>query len=438
MLGLGGKTKAERLAAMGPPKYTATMELTPGLPVRGLVKTPPGFMPIAGEPPLWLRNGTEIGLVGSLNGRTEILGFSGPQYKTVRLIAADGGPGARKGRIVGLAASPNGMTLAVANGEPGQVAIVLRYVLSNGGQNTVAIFDGTFHALSLHWIGNSDLVVGLAAKPKPPPPAPAGTTRPGTPSPAKVPTGGGLFYLHVAGAVKKARVKVGCPLSPLAFSPNGRFIVGEGDAEAAPMIFDRQTRVCHPLRIGSPARVLGWAPGDAAFLYAAAATGVNGPGVFRYTLATGRIELIAVASGAAAYLNSGAIVALGNRKLTYSNVMATPKRIVTAELATFSPKEPKVRIRSLGFPTTARMLMASTMAYTPAFAQVAMQLYAAVHSGIQREIVSYSLLDGKAFVLAHGLLRGTAEIGWSPKANRLAIFDGADGKGVLAVVAPYR
>lgn len=433
MLGFGRKSKAERLAALGPPKYTATMEITPGLPVRGLVNTPPGFMPIAGEPPLWLRNGAEIGLVGSLKGRTEILGFSGPEYKTVRLIAADHGPGAPKGRIIGLAANHNGMTLAIAEGEPGRIKIVLRYILSKGGQNTVASFDGTFHAVSLHWITNEELAVGLAAKPAPVP-APAGKARPESATPAK----DSLLYIHVAGAVKTMRVSVNCPLSPLAFSHNGRFVVGEGDAEAAPMVFDRKAGTCHSLSVTGPIRVLGWAPGNAAFLYAAPATNASGPGVFRYTIATGRSELIAVASGAAAYLNSGQIVALGNRQLTFRGAVARPNRIVIAQLAIFDPKEPQVHIRSLGFPTTPRMLMASTMTYTPSFAQVAMQMYAAVRQGPQREIVSYSLLDSKAFVLAHGLMRGTAEIQWSPKANRLAIFDGTKGNGILAVVAPYR
>jgi hypothetical protein len=439
MLGLGGKSKTEKQAAAGPPKYTATMELTPRIPVRGLLKTPPGFMPIAGEPPLWLQNGSEIGLVGSLNGHTEILGFKGENYKSVRLIAADGGLGARNGRIVGLAASPDGMTLAIAEGEPGRVKIVLRYVLSSGGENTVVSFDGTFHAVSLEWIGSSELAVGLAAEPGSPPSVPAGATRPGAPAPAAAPAeAGGLFYIDVAGAVKTEQVKVGCPLSPLAFSRSGRFVVGEGDPQAAPMVFDRRTGACRALGVAGPLRVLGWAPGEAAFLYAAPASNVNGPGVFRYTLATGRTELIAVASGAAAYLNSGAIVALGNRALTYRGAMAAPNRVVTAELATFDPKEPQVQINSLGLPTTPQMLMASTMAYTPGFAQVAMQLYVAAPRGPVREIVTYSLLDRKAFVLAHGALHGTAVIGWSPKANRLAIFDGDAGAGMLAVIAPNR
>jgi hypothetical protein len=426
MLGLGGKSKTQTPASTAP-QYTATMEITPGITVRGLVKTPPGFMPIAGEPPLWLQGGSEIGLVGSVNDRTEVLGFSGKGYKSVRLIAADGGPGARNGRIVGLAVSPDGMTLAVAEGEPGRVEIVLRYLLSTAGENSVAAFDGTFHAVTLKWVARTELAVGLAAEaPAPPPIAPPQANA------------GGLFYIDVAGAVKTRRVAVNCALSPLAFSPDRRFVVGEGDSKAAPMILDTKTEACRALSIASQVRVLGWAPGSAAFLYAAPATSLTGPGVFRYDLATGRSELIAVASGAAAYLNSGAIVALGNRELTFRSALAAPNRVVTAQLATFEPTEPEVHIESLGLPTTPRMLMASTMAYTPAFAQVAMQMYTASQQGAAREIVSYSLLDRKAFVLAHGPLRGAAVIGWSPKANRLAVFDGDAGSGVLAVIAPNR
>lgn len=436
MLGLG---KAKRSGPPAPATYAATMEITPGIHMAGLVKTPPGFAPIAGEPPLWLQHANEIGLVGSLNGRTEILGFSGPGYKNVRVIAADGGPGARNGRIVGLAASHDGMTLAIAEGEPGRVEIVLRYLISNGGENSVATFDGAFHAVSLQWVGPTQLAVGLAPEPGQQPPAPAGTTRPGAPEPAAAPAeAGGLFQINVAGAVSMKQIEVNCPLSPLAFSPSGRFVVGEGDAQAAPMVFDRQTKACRSLALTSQLRVLGWAPGEAAFLYAAPATHLNGPGVFRYTLATGRAELIAVASGAAAYLNSGAIVALGNRELTYAAAMAAPNRVLTAELATFDPSQPQVQIDSLGLPTTPTMLMASTMAYAPGFAQVAMQMYTAGQQGPEREIVTFSLLDRKAFVLAHGALRGTAVLGWSPTANLVAIFDGDSGTSALVVIAPNR
>src|SRR5271163_4773092 len=132
--------------------HTATMDLTLGIIINALVATPPGFTPIAGEPPLWLQGNKEIALAGTVAGRTEMLGFSGSHFENMRLVAADGGPGAPKGKIVGLAASPDGLTLAVAEAEPGRIEIVVRYVISDTGQNSVASFDGNFHAVSLNWL----------------------------------------------------------------------------------------------------------------------------------------------------------------------------------------------------------------------------------------------------------------------------------------------
>ena len=106
------------------------MDITPEIAVNALVATPPGFTPIVGQRPMWLQQNRELALTGTLQDRTEVLGFSGPGYKKERLIAADGGPGAPNGKIVGLAASPDGLTLAVAEAEPGRIEIVMRYVLS--------------------------------------------------------------------------------------------------------------------------------------------------------------------------------------------------------------------------------------------------------------------------------------------------------------------
>ena len=44
--------------------HTATMDLTPGINV-ALVQTPPGFTPIAGQPPLWLQGEKELALAGT-------------------------------------------------------------------------------------------------------------------------------------------------------------------------------------------------------------------------------------------------------------------------------------------------------------------------------------------------------------------------------------
>ena len=216
----------------------------------------------------------------------------------MRLVAADGGPGAPHGKIVGLAASPDGLTLAVAEAEPGRIEIVVRYVISNGGQNSVASFDGNFHAVSLTWLAPDTLAVGLAGESAAPPAQP-----------------GGLYLIHVLGAVTVEQVKLDCPPSMLVFSPDARFAVGEGDEHTPASVFDSRNGNCHQVSLDGPIRVLGWAPGSAAFLYSTAAGRGHGAGVFRYNIADGKTDLIAVSSSAAAYTGEGVVMALGNREL---------------------------------------------------------------------------------------------------------------------------
>ncbi|MGA7763532.1 MAG: hypothetical protein WCA59_17440 [Candidatus Binataceae bacterium] len=393
------------------------MDLTPGIVVNALVETPPGFTPIVGQPPLWLQGDKEVALTGTLQGRTEVLGFSGDGFKHARLVAADRGPGAPHGKIVGLAASPDGLTLAVAEAEPGRIEIVLRYVISNGGQNSVASFDGNFHAVSLNWVAPNTLAVGLAGE--------SAET-------------GGLHLIHVLGAVTVEDVKLTCPPSMLVFSPDARFAVSEGDEHTPASLFDSRNGNCQQVSPDGPIRVLGWAPGSAAFLYSTPAGRAHGAGVFRYNLADGKTELIAVSSSAAVYTGEGIVMALGNRDLNPQTAASEPDKRVTAQLASFVPSQGQTVINTLGIPTTPAMMMASTMVYTHGFAQLALQLYADRPAGPSREIVTFSIVDRKAFVLASGSVRGVAVIGWAPNANHLVIFDGDGALGVLAVITPAR
>jgi hypothetical protein len=78
------------------------------------------------------------------------------------------------------------------------------------------------------------------------------------------------------------------------------------------------------------------------------------------------------------------------------------------------------------------------MTYSHGFAELALQLYVAGPDGPIREIVTYSIIDRKAFVLASGPFRGTAVIGWSPHANQLVVFDGDGTTGALAIITPSR
>jgi hypothetical protein len=402
-------------------QHTATMDLTPGIIVNGLVEMPAGFTPIVGQPPLWLQGAKEVALTGTRQGRTEVLGFSGAAYKHMRLVAADGGPGAPHGKIVGLAASPDGLTLAVAEAEPGRIEIVLRYVISDGGQSSVASFDGNFHAVSLTWLAPNTLAVSLAGE--------------SAASPAQP---GGLYLIHVLGAVTVEEVKLNCPPSMLVFSPDAHFAVGEGDEHAPASVFDSRNGNCHQIGLDGPIRVLGWAPGSAAFLYSTPAGRGHGAGVFRYNIADGKTDLIAVSSSAAAYTGQGIVMALGNRELNPQTAASSPDKRVTAQIASFVPKQGQTIVDSLGIPTTPAMMMASTMTYSHGFAELALQLYADRPAGPTREIVTFSIVGRKAFVLANGGVNGVVVIGWAPGANHLVIFDGDGATGALAVITPAR
>ena len=248
----------------------------------------------------------------------------------------------------------------------------------------------------------------------------------------------GCYLIHVLGAVTVEEVKLTCPPSMLVFSPDARFAVGEGDEHTPASLFDSRNGNCQQVSLDGPIRVLGWAPGSAAFLYSTPAGRGHGAGVFRYNIADGKTELIAVSSSAAAYTGEGIVMALGNRDLNPQSAASSPDKRVTAQIASFVPRQGQTIVDSLGIPTTPAMMMASTMIYSHGFAELALQLYADGAAGPTREIVTFSIVDRKAFVLASGGVSGVVVIGWAPTANHLVIFDGDGATGALAVITPAR
>ncbi len=79
---------------------------------------PMASLPPPDYPPMWLQAGKEVAVVGTRNGHAVIMGYGGLGYRTARVIAEDGGIGAPDGSIVDLAASPDGMVLALAVANP--------------------------------------------------------------------------------------------------------------------------------------------------------------------------------------------------------------------------------------------------------------------------------------------------------------------------------
>ena len=158
--------------------------------------------------------------------------------------------------------------------------------------------------------------------------------------------------------------------------------------------------------------------------------------MFRYRIADGTTDTIAVSSSAAAYVGEGIVMALGNRELNGKIATSRPDHRVTAQIASFVPRQGTTIVNSLGIPTTPAMLMASTMTFSPLSSELGIQLFATQPQGPTRDILVFSVTDHKAFVLASGSARGVAVIGWAPAANQIAIFDGDGVNSALAVLTP--
>ena len=82
--------------------------------------------------------------------------MAAPAIARERVIAEDGGIGAPDGSLVDLAASPDGMVLALAvvNSKEKRLDVVTRDVISEGAANPVSSFDGEFESASIGWLGD--------------------------------------------------------------------------------------------------------------------------------------------------------------------------------------------------------------------------------------------------------------------------------------------
>ncbi len=256
--------------------HTATMDLTPGIIVNGLQsRRRPASSPIAGQPPLWLQGSKELALAGTLEGRTEVLGFSGGAYKNVRLVAADGGPGAPQGKD------------RRSRREPGRA--------DAGGGRGRAWTDRDRAALR-HQQWRTKLGRELRRQ------LPRGESNLARAQHARRGSGG------------RARRFAGPGWRPVPDSRPRRDCSRAGKAHLSALDAGLQSRralcgrrrqtsrrrrrsstaamgSCRPVGVDGPIKVLGWAPGSGAFLYSAPAGRGHGAGVFRYNIAAGRPPL---------------------------------------------------------------------------------------------------------------------------------------------------
>jgi hypothetical protein len=417
---------------------TATMNVTPGVEVLARVALPDGFIPSPAYPPMWLQAGKEVAVAGARNGRTVIMGYGGAGYRTPRVIAEDGGIGAKDGKLVDLAVSPDGMViaLAVASTKQKHLDVVTREVISPGAANPVSSFEGEFESASLGWVGDFTIPVELRARPAGSASGEASAAALAS-HPALAATPSGLYIVSISGVVTTGYLKLNCKMSRLSWSPQGIVAVGAGDTVAPPVVIDRAKETCQPIIAKAPIRVIDWAHDSKSFLFQNADQKLE-PGTYRYDLTTNAARLVAISSGAAAFVGNDQILALGSRALTISTAKGEPQRPVRAQVAISNQSGSEIEVESLGFNTTPAMLADSAMTYTRATDAAAIATFSPTPEGPVRKIVIYSVAPKRAFLIAFGPARGLVSMSWSPHGRYLALADGDGTAAALTVLAPPR
>jgi hypothetical protein len=428
-----------KLPLVIPREHTATLDIATGAKVVAKKVMPEGFAP-AGIAPIWLQNGAQIAVVGTKSDRTFVVAFESATLDNPRIVASDFGPATPGGKIVEVAASPDGMTLATAVAEPSsnQLDVVLHDILTSGEGSRIASFPGQFDSVSMSWLDNHTIALALraAGAPVSPPAAPtaAGIAAAPPPLPVAPESTSGLFMIETVGLGAVKQVKINCPLSHLIWSADGRFAIGEGAPGTPPVLIDRPRNFCAELRSREPIKVLAWSPRGDAFLYAMPSG--HTIGTFRYDLATGTSSLVAISSQAAAFVGSSDVFALGNQDLSWRRIAQAPNAPVISELATFTPQAGEVRIIPLGIRTLPALLAESRMVFTTVNDSAAIDILAPANPLPLRELIAYLLPSHVAFLLASGPARGNVLMSWSPDGKNLAVLDGDANASMLTIFSP--
>jgi hypothetical protein len=416
---------------------TATMDITPGIEVLTRVALPDGFVPSSDYPPIWLQSGQEVAVIGTRNGRAVVMGYGGIGYRTERVIAQDGGIGALGGKLIDFAANPDGMVLALAavEAQPPRLDVITRDVISAGAASPVSSFDGEFDSASIGWLGDFTIPVALRARSSDEPPRDSLGIIP-VPPPASG-ASSGLYTINVNGAVTTGYLKLNCKLSRLSWSSDGIVAVGSGDANAPPIILDRGKESCNRLNAKAPIRVLDWQHDSKAFLFEEI-DGPQGTGAYRYDLENMRGRLVAISSGAAAFVGNDQVLALGSTSLTFPAARSAPNVPIRAEVAVSDTKGSETEVQALGFDTTPAMLAVSTMTYARATDVAAIATLSPSPEGPMRKLVVYSVAPKRAFLIAFGPARGGIAMCWSPRGRYLAVADGDVTAAALTIMIPPR
>jgi hypothetical protein len=386
---------------------------------------PEGFEADPSHAPSWLQPDGEIAIAGNTGGKSMMIGVSGASSSDRRVLAEDFGVGAPRGKILDLAVTTDGLTVATAVAEPkeNRLEILLRDTLSKGVARPAASFDGAFTWAQVKWLDATTLALAM---------------RSDSATNDSVAATSSLDLITVAGPlVVKPLDQITCLLSPLSFSPNARLAIAQGDTKVPPELLDLHAETCTALTIQGSIRVLAWAPDASAFLYIAHdKSGV--PGVFRYDLGNGSSTVVAIASGAAAYASDGTIVAAGNNALSWRRAADSSGKPIAVEIALIAPGHAMITVNELGVRTLPAMLANSSMVFSKDSDNGAIDLATPEAAGPRRQLIEYSYPARAAFVLASGPAAAPLALGWSPDGKLLAVVDSGVQPNRITVLAPPR
>ena len=407
-----------------PPIPIGSLTITSGIRVTSATNLPAGFEADPDYAPIWLQ-GPEIAIAGNAAGKSVVLGVGGAGGSSQRIIAEDFGVSAPRGKILDIAASPDGLTVATAVADPkeNQLEVILRDTLSDNTARPAASFDGAFTWTQLKWLDQTTLALATRS-------ASTADDSSAAASNLKLITAAGPLAIRPLDQIK-------CALSPLSFSPNSQLAVAQGDTNAPPLLIDLHAETCSLLTIREPVRVLSWAPDASAFLYFAQSK-KGAPAAFRYDLRSGLSTVVAVSSCAAAYASDGTIVAAGNDELSWRRASDAPNKPIEVQIALISPGRNVTYVNALGFRTAPAMLARTSMIFSQATDTGVMDVTIPVAAGPQRELIEYSYPSKSAFLLASGPAGAPLTLSWSPDGMSLALVDAGAQPNRLTVLAPPR
>lgn len=391
--------------------------LARGVKPVAIANLPRGFVIDPERAPIWLNQASELGVFGTLDHKSLVLGLSGPQYSNLRTLTEDFSAAAPKGQLLDAAASPDGMAIASAFAISGEhrVSIVARDIVDSGAGRPLASFDGKFDRAQLQWLPNQMIAVSLGNDEK---------------------SGRELFMITTGGQPQIRRLdRIACTLTRLSFSPDGRMAIAQGNSETPPYLIDLHSQSCERLDRREPIRVLGWAFDDSSLLYVAHGSRAV-TGVFRYDCAARRSVVIAISSGTAAYASDGTIVALGSSWLTWRNAAESPNKLVQLQIARWVAGQAEIQINSAGIATLPPMLEKARMVFSSAADAGVIDLEIPAAQGAQRELVGYSYAIRALYLIASGAADAPLAISWAPDGKSLVIVDGGARPAALIDLAP--